>query len=160
MLLSLAKYYAQHRDSLRYSIAFIAFSGEEMGLLGSKYYTEHPLFPLSNIRFLVNMDIVGTGDEGIMVVNGAVYKSAFNDMVNINDRQHLLKVVKARGEAANSDHYFFYQAHVPSVFIYTMGGIKAYHDIYDRRETLPLTDFDEVFKLLRQFTYDINYNRF
>jgi hypothetical protein len=160
MLLSLAKYYSQHHDSLRYSIAFIAFSGEEMGLLGSKYYTEHPLFPLGNIRFLINMDILGTGDEGIMVVNGAVYKSAFNDMVNINNQQHLLKVVKARGEAANSDHYFFYQAHVPSVFIYTMGGIKAYHDIYDRRETLPLTDFDEVFKLLRQFTCDINYNRF
>ena len=160
MLLSLAKYYSQHHDSLRYSIAFMAFSGEEIGLLGSKYYTEHPLFPLANIRFLINMDIMGTGDEGITVVNATIFKSAFDDMVKINDQQHLLKLVKPRGETANSDHYFFYKAHVPSFFIYTMGGIKAYHDIYDRRETLPLTNFDEVFKLLRLFTDDINQRKF
>jgi len=156
MLLSLAKYYSSHHDSLRYSIAFMAFSGEEIGLLGSKYYTEHPLFPLSNIRFLINMDIMGTGDEGITVVNGTIYKSAFDDLVKINGRQHLLKLVKLRGETANSDHYFFYKEHVPSIFIYTMGGIKAYHDIYDRRETLPLSDFDEVFRLILLFTADIN----
>jgi aminopeptidase YwaD len=160
MLLSLAKYYSQHKDSLRYSIAFMAFSGEEVALLGSKYYTEHPLFPLTSIRFLINMDIMGTGDEGITVVNGTIYKSAFDDLVKINDAQHLLKLVKIRGETANSDHYFFYKNHVPSFFIYTMGGIKAYHDIYDRRETLPLSDFDQVFKLLRLFTEDINQRRF
>lgn len=160
MLLNLARYYSQHKDSLRYSIAFMAFSGEEIDLLGSKYYTENPLFPLSNIRFLVNMDIMGTGDEGITVVNGTVYKSAFDDLVKINNEDHLLTLIKPRGETANSDHYFFYKNHVPSIFIYTMGGIKAYHDIYDRRETLPLTKFDEVFKLLRQFTSDINQRKF
>jgi aminopeptidase YwaD len=160
MLLSLARYYATHKDSLRYSIAFMAFSGEEIAMLGSKYYTEHPLFPLSNIRFLINMDIMGTGDEGITVVNGTIFKNAFNDLVKINDSLHLLKLIKPRGETANSDHYFFYKNHVPSFFIYTMGGIKAYHDIYDRRETLPLTDFNQVFKLLLQFTGDINKRAF
>ncbi len=160
MLLSLARYYTEHKDSLRYSVAFMAFSGEEIALLGSKYYTEHPLFPLPNIRFLINMDIMGTGDEGITVVNGTVFKSAFDDLVKINQQQHLLKLVKLRGETANSDHYFFYKNHVPSFFIYTMGGIKAYHDIYDRRETLPLTNFSDVYKLLIQFTDDLNKNRF
>jgi len=156
MLLSLARYYTQHKDSLRYSIAFMAFSGEEIDLLGSRHYTKHPLFPLSSIRFLINMDIMGTGDEGITVVNGTIFKDAFNDLKKINDEQHLLKLVKPRGETANSDHYYFYQNHVPCFFVYTIGGIKAYHDIYDRRETLPLTDFNEVFKLLLQFTNDIN----
>jgi aminopeptidase YwaD len=160
MLLSLAKYYSEHKDSLKYSIAFMAFSGEEIALLGSKYYTEHPLFPLSNIRFLINMDIMGTGDEGITVVNGTIYKSAFDDLVKINDANHYLKLIKLRGETANSDHYYFYKAQVPSIFIYTMGGIKAYHDIYDRRETLPLTNFNEVFKLLIQFTGDISEKKF
>jgi aminopeptidase YwaD len=160
MLLSLARYYSQHSDSLRYSVAFMAFSGEEIALLGSKYYTENPLFPLANIRFLINMDIMGTGDEGITVVNGTVYDAAFKDLVKINDEQHLLKLVKLRGETANSDHYYFYKNHVPDFFIYTMGGIKAYHDIYDRRETLPLTKFNEVYKLLLQFTEDINQRKF
>ncbi len=160
MLLSLAKYYTAHKDSLRYSIAFMAFSGEEIALLGSKYYTEHPLFPQGNIRFLINMDIMGTGDEGITVVNGTIYKNAFNDLQKINEDHHLLKLIKLRGETSNSDHYFFYRNHVPSIFIYTMGGIKAYHDIYDRRETLPLTNFNEVYKLLIEFTGDINTRKF
>lgn len=103
---------------------------------------------------------MGTGDEGITVVNGAIFHIPFNDMVRINDSLHLLKQVKPRGATSNSDHYFFYSHHVPSFFIYTMGGIKAYHDIYDRRETLPLTDFDNVFKLLLNFTDDINNHRF
>jgi Zn-dependent M28 family amino/carboxypeptidase len=160
MLLSIARYYAAHPAECKYSIAFMAFTGEEMGLFGSKYYNEHPLFPLSKIKFEINMDIMGTGDEGITVVNGTVFKAAFNALVKINDGQHLLKLIKPRGETSNSDHYFFYKNHVSSFFIYTMGGIKAYHDIYDRRETLPLTNFDEVYKLLIQFTGDINDNKF
>jgi hypothetical protein len=51
MLLSVAKYYASHPPA--YSVCFIAFAGEEMGLIGSKYYVEHPLFPLRQIAFLI-----------------------------------------------------------------------------------------------------------
>ncbi|MGP8215174.1 MAG: M28 family metallopeptidase [Bacteroidia bacterium] len=160
MLLSLAKYYSEHKEKLRYSIAFIAFTGEEMGLFGSHYYVEHPLFPLKNIKFEINMDIMGTGDEGITVVNGTVYDGAFRDLVKINDSLHLVKQIKPRGVTYNSDHYFFYASHVPDFFIYTMGGIKAYHDIYDRRETLPLSDFDNVYHLLINFTDDICKMRF
>ncbi|HXB12003.1 MAG TPA: M20/M25/M40 family metallo-hydrolase [Bacteroidia bacterium] len=160
MLLSLAKYYAQEKNKPKYSIAFIAFGAEEVNIRGSHYYVEHPLFPLSKIRFLVNMDIMGTGDEGLMAVNARIYTSAFHDLVKINDSLHLLKEVKDRGPSANSDHYFFYANHVPDFFVYTLGGIKAYHDIYDRRETLPFTNFNEVFKLLVQFTDDICMHRF
>lgn len=150
MLLNLAKYYSENQP--KYSIAFIAFAGEELGLLGSRYYTEHPLFPLSKIKFLVNMDIVGTGDEGMTVVNGSVYKEAFNSLTNINNEKGYLKQIKSRGKAANSDHYFFSEKGVPAFFIYTMGGIGAYHDILDRGETLPLTEFEDLFKLLTTFT--------
>ncbi len=160
MLLSLARYYAKPENQPAFSIAFIAFGAEEADLRGSHYYVQHPLFPLSKIKFLINMDIMGTGDEGITVVNGSIYKAAFHDMVKINDTLHLLTQVKMRGPTANSDHYFFYAAGVPDFFIYTLGGINAYHDIYDRRETLPLTKFNEVFSLLVHFTDDLCRHRF
>ncbi len=153
MLLNLAKYYSEHPP--KYSVAFMAFGAEEAGLLGSKYYTEHPLFPLKQIKFLVNLDLVGTGDEGITVVNGAVLKNEFDALVKINEEKKYLKLVKPRAKAMNSDHYFFTEAGVKSFFIYTMGGIKAYHDIYDRPETLPLTEFEDLFKLLVDFTDQI-----
>lgn len=151
MLLNLAKYYSMPEHKPKCSIAFIAFGGEEVGLLGSKYYTEHPLFPLKNIKFLLNMDIMGTGEEGITVVNGTLFKPEFEKLKQINTENDFIKDVKIRGKAANSDHYFFSENGVKSFFIYTMGGIKAYHDIYDRAETLPLNEFEDLFKMITKF---------
>lgn len=149
MLLYLAKYYAEHQP--KYNMVFMAFGAEEVGLLGSRHYVENPLFPLDKIKFLINLDILGTGDEGITVVNGAVYTKQFKKLTKINAKRNYLKKIKMRGKAANSDHYFFSEAGVPSIFIYTMGGVSYYHDIYDRAETLPLNEFDDLAQLLTDF---------
>ena len=149
MLLSLAKYFSKH--PLKYSVLFIAFSGEEAGLQGSKYYTEHPVVPLEKMKFLINLDLVGTGEEGIKVVNGAVLTDAFNRLVSINEKKQYFPAVKKRGKAANSDHYFFFEKGVPSFFIYTLGGPDAYHDVYDKPETLPLTEFEDLEHLIIDF---------
>jgi len=148
-VLSLAKYYAAHPQP--YTIAFILFSGEEIGLLGSKYFTEHPLIPLKNIRILVNLDLEGTGIEGITVVNATIFPTEFNLLKRINNEDQLLPKVVSRGKAANSDHYFFSKNGVPAIFIYTMGGVKAYHDIYDISATLPMNEYINLFKLMVNF---------
>jgi hypothetical protein len=157
MLLNLAKYYSTPEYRPNYSVVFMAFCGEEVGLLGSKYYTEHPLFPMKNIRFLLNMDIMGTGEQGITVVNGTLFKKEFDNLKEINTQKKYIKDVKIRGKAANSDHYFFSEKGVRAFFIYTMGGIKAYHDIYDCAETLPLNEFENLFKLITNFGDDLQH---
>ena len=149
MLLNIAKYYTKHKP--KYSIVLMAFGGEELGLLGSDYYANNPLFPLSDIKFFINFDIAGTGDEGIQIVNSKVYSSQFDLMNTINNDLNLLPQIKVRGEACNSDHCPFYKRGVPSFFIYTLGGVKAYHDIYDKSETLPLTVFENYVKLVVEF---------
>jgi hypothetical protein len=149
LLLTLAKYYAAHPQ--KYSIAFILFAGEEAGLVGSKFYTENPLVPLKNIRFLVNTDLAGTGEEGIMVVNATEFPKEFALMNAINDKNKYLVKIGARGKAANSDHYFFTEKGVPAFFFYTLGGIKAYHDVFDRSATLPLNEQSDLFNLLLKF---------
>ena len=149
LLLSLAKYYAA--NPAKYSIVFICFAGEEAGLIGSKYYTEHPLLPLKKIRFLINTDLAGTGEDGITVVNASEFPKEFSWMQEINDKNHLLKAVNARGKAANSDHYFFTEKGVPSFFFYTLGGITAYHDVFDKAQTLPLTKHKDLFTLIKLF---------
>jgi len=151
MLLNLANHYSLPENKPGYSMVFIAFGAEEAGLLGSAYFTENPLFPLKNIRFLLNMDIMGTGEEGITVVNGSVFKEEFDTLVKINAQNNFIKEVKIRGKAANSDHYFFSEKGVKAFIIYTMGGTKAYHDIYDRPETLPLNEFEDLFKMILKF---------
>jgi hypothetical protein len=149
MLLNMAKHYSQ--DKPKYTMVFIALSGEELGLLGAKAFTDNPLIDLTRIKFLVNFDIAGTGDEGIRIVNGSIYKDKFDLITKINQQQGLLPKIDIRGAACISDHCFFYQKGVPSFYIYTQGGIKAYHDIFDKYETLPLTKFVEYCKLMIVF---------
>jgi hypothetical protein len=87
MLLELAHYYSQPENQPDYSIAFMAFSAEEAGLVGSRFYVEQPLFPLSKIKFLVNLDLVGTGDTGLMVVNGKIHEKAFAQLQQLNKQK-------------------------------------------------------------------------
>lgn len=149
MLLNLARYYKDHPN--KYTMVFIALGAEETGLEGAGYFVNHPLFDLNKILFLVNFDLAGTGDEGIKVVNGSVYRDEFNRLKALNEAKAYLPAVQIRGAACNSDHCLFYQKGVPSFYIYTLGGIQAYHDIYDRCETLPLTEFYDYCQLMIDF---------
>jgi len=148
-LLSLANYYKANPQP--YSIGFICFAAEEAGLIGSRYFVENPLIPLSSIKFLINLDLVGTGESGMTVVNASVYPKAFSLLNKINDEQKLISKINPRGKAANSDHYFFTEKGVPAFFIYTQGGPTAYHDVFDQPETLPLTEYKDLFKLIVNF---------
>lgn len=152
-LLSLAKYYAENPQP--YTIAFICFAGEEAGILGSKYFTENPLIPLKNIKFLFNVDMVGTGQDGATVVNASIYPKEFAKLNKVNEKGNFLVKINPRGKAANSDHYFFTEKGVPAFFLYTQGGISAYHDVDDKAETLPFTVYDNLFKLFVGFNKEL-----
>jgi len=149
MLLNLAKYYSKTKPN--YSMVFIALSAEEVGLYGAKEFTDNPLIKLEKIKFLINFDLAGTGEEGIRVVNGSIYKDRFDLLTKINNENKLLPKVDIRGAACNSDHCLFYQKGVPCFYIYTQGGIKAYHDVYDKFETLPFTKFTNYCTLMIKF---------
>lgn len=149
MVLNFVKHYAITKP--KYKTVFIFFASEEIGLLGSKYFSEHPAFDLGKVKFLINLDLLGTGDDGMMVVNGAIFTRQFELMEKINKEKQLVKDIRKRGKAQNSDHYWFTEKGVPSFFIYTLGGVSFYHDIDDVEKTLPLTDYVDVFKLLTEF---------
>lgn len=152
MLMCLARHYSNPANKPKCSIVFMAFGAEEVGLLGSGWFCRNPLFPLNSIKFLINMDIIGTGDEGITVVNATLFDEDFKTLQKLNAQRSYLPQIKPRGKAAISDHFYFTERDVPCFYIYTLGGIKAYHDTCDRRETLPLTEFDDLFALLIDFT--------
>ncbi|MFN0255025.1 M28 family metallopeptidase [Pedobacter ureilyticus] len=153
ILLDLVKYYATNPP--KYSIVFIAFAAEEAGLLGSKYFTQNPLVPLKNIRFLWNLDLMGNGDAGATVVNAMIHPQEFALLNKINGEKKYLLKINPRGKAANSDHYFFTEKGVPAFFLYTQGGSPAYHDVDDIAKNLPLTAYENLFKLFVGFNQRI-----
>jgi len=151
MLLELAAHYAQPENRPACSVVFLLFGAEEAGLVGSRYFVEHPLVPLKQIKFLMNLDLLGTGEEGATVVNGKVHEAAFQRLQALNTARHYLPALGARGKAANSDHYPFSEAGVPAFFLYTRGGSKAYHDVNDTPDKLSLAGFAGAFGLVRDF---------
>jgi hypothetical protein len=156
MLLSLAAYFKQNPQ--RYNILFIAFAGEEAGLLGSKYFVSHPLIDLSKVRLLLNIDIMGDASDGITVVNAIENRAVYNLLkqlntvktIHDNDTVHVLKEIRERDNTHNSDHYPFSKAGVPAVFIYSLGGKGYYHDTWDKPPTLSLNNVTTVRAMLIQ----------
>lgn len=149
MMLSLAKHFKKVKP--KYSIVLIFFSGEEAGLEGSRYFVRHPFFGLNRVKFLLNIDILGSASEGITAVNGTVHKKHFKLLTKLNNKFNYLPLIKKRGPTQNSDHYYFSQTGVPSFFVYSMGNCKNYHDINDRAENTSLDNFDNVMSLFIKF---------
>ena len=148
-MLALARHFARH--PAKYSVGFVAFTGEEIGLVGSKFFTENPPVPLSTIRFLLNMDLNGTGEKGITIVNATEFRKEFELLKKVNKKGNYLVAINERGRAANSDHYFFSEKGVPAFFFYTLGGSPAYHDVDDVEANLKLEEFNDLQKLVIDF---------
>jgi aminopeptidase YwaD len=151
LLLELAAHYARPENRPACSVVFLLFGAEEAGLVGSRYFVAHPLVPLPRIKFLVNLDLLGTGEEGATIVNGKIYEPAYQRLVALNDAHHYLPRLTARGRAANSDHFPFSEAGVPAFFLYTRGGSQAYHDVHDVPAALSLVGFAGAFGLVHDF---------
>lgn len=150
MILELAQKIKQ-RPLKRLDVIFVGFAGEEIGLLGSKYLSEHPMFDLKNIRFQLNLDIMGSGEKGITAVNGRILDKQFRKLQKLNKRLKSVPIVKSRGKAANSDHHYFTEKGVPGFFIYTMGNNQNYHDVFDTYDALSFASFDALSFLFDAF---------
>lgn len=150
MVMDLARHFSKPENQPDCSIIFICLSGEETGLYGSKYFSNHSPVPLNDVKLVVNLDMVGSGSEGITVVNGTLYPELVKKMNTINIDNKLIKDIKLRGESCNSDHCPFFQKGVQSIFIYTRGKeLTEYHtvdDVYGK--DFPYTAYDGLFTLL------------
>ncbi|MBL1232183.1 MAG: M20/M25/M40 family metallo-hydrolase [Flavobacteriales bacterium] len=148
MLLNFAKYFSEHLP--KKTIVFMAFGAEESGIIGSRYFVGNPTFELKRVNFLINLDVIGTGTDGVMVVNGADLPQAFALLESCNEKKYVLEI-KKRKNAPNSDHFWFAQKGIPAFFIYGLGGGTAYHDIDDTSDKLQLEKYNDVFSLIRDF---------
>ena len=153
MLIELFYYFSKNKP--KRTIKFIAFAGEEVGLLGSSYYVNHA--NLENIVFVLNLDLYGGGSGGGTGVNGKIFEEQFLQLTTINATEKYVSKIKARGEAANSDHYYFSKNSVPAFFIYSNGDVGGYHNINDTPDKLERGYFNSLFMLLKDFTEGIVY---
>ncbi|MDR1006025.1 MAG: M28 family peptidase [Bacteroidales bacterium] len=150
VVMDLAKYFSANPPE--YSVVFIFFSGEEIGLLGSSYAADHPLIDLSKIKFFFNLDMCGTGSGGVAVINGKKEEKAGKWLQNINNEHRYFLKVNLGEESCNSDHCPFVKKGVPAHFLFTYGcEYNEYHTPYDTGENLGFTKHLDFCNLLKEF---------
>lgn len=150
VLLDLAKYYA--KNPAEHSVVFIFATGEEVGLLGSKFAAENPYIDLEKVKFLFNLDMCGTGATGVAVINGLKEPEAGKLLQEINNENKWFIKVFLGEESCNSDHCHFVQKGVPAHFLFTYGcEYNEYHTIYDNGKDLPFTKHIDFCNLLKEF---------
>lgn len=116
---------------------FIAFSGEEMGLLGSKYFVANPTIDLKSINYMINMDMIGMlNEEKVLIVNGVGTSPAFNTAIDgLYPMRGINSIKKGMSGVGPSDHTSFYLKGIPSLHFFT-GAHAHYHKPTDDIERL------------------------
>ncbi len=151
-LISLAGHFAKPENRPRCTMLFVAFTGEEAGLLGSRHYVQRdPLMPLASTKFILNLDLMANGDDGITAVAGLDFPEDFAALQALNKEANAVPQVKGRSNAPNSDHYFFVKNGVKGMFIYTLGGPPHYHDVNDTYAEMRFPKAAELQRLLAGF---------
>lgn len=151
MMLDLARHFAMEANRPECSMIFVAFSGEESGLWGSNAFAANLPVPADSIVLVLNLDMVGTGSTGITTVNGEANPTHHQRLAQINADNEYVATVKKRGSSCNSDHCPFDKLGIPAVFIYSMGKEWPYYHVPDDTAAVPLTEYSDIFKLLRDY---------
>ena len=151
-VVEIAEKLAANNSSLKRSVVVMAFGAEELGLLGSKYFTSNPLVDLENIVAVINIDMVGRLKESNEVMVGGTGTSVeAEDILNTLSEGSVLKLGMSPNGFGPSDHASFYVEEIP-VFFFSTGTHEDYHTPIDDIEFINF----EGLKLLDDFIYDLS----
>ncbi len=132
-LLELARYFSARKQSLKRNLVFIAFGAEEMGLLGSAHFVNHPVFPLEKVIAMLNMDMIGRMKDSALAISGIGTAKEFEELCKSENRENFKLKLSPDGFGP-SDHSSFYAKNIPVLFFFT-GNHPNYHkptDTWDK----------------------------
>lgn len=142
-LMELAEKFGADKNDLKRSLIFIAFSGEELGLLGSSYFTNNSPVQISSISAMLNMDMIGRlSDDKALTVIGAGTSSIWKNVLNDKNRYNF-KLALSDGGSGGSDHQAFTNKNIPVLFFFT-GTHNDYHKPTDDADKINYTGQEEV----------------
>lgn len=130
-LLELAQAFAQHPP--RRSLLFVAFSAEELGLLGSIHYCDHPEVPLDKAVAMVNFDMIGRSVDDYLFVGGVGTSPVWDALLAKHLESAGLAVERGAGGKAPTDSTSFYEKGIPVLFFHTNVHVD-YHRVSDHPE--------------------------
>jgi hypothetical protein len=154
-LIELARYFANNKVKEKYNFLFIAFSGEELGLFGSKFFTEHPTIDLTKVNYMINLDMIGRLDP--ITKSLAVSGTGTSDVWE-NELKKLSTDLSVKTDSAGigpSDHTSFYLKNIPVLHFFT-GSHSDYHKPTDDWEKINYTGEKQVLELIVKLIEDLD----
>jgi hypothetical protein len=142
------------RNPTKRSVIFVAFSGEELGLLGSQYFVEHLPFSLDKARAMLNFDMVGRMRDDRVIVYGALTAQEMNDIIARANAVAPLKVTATGDGFGASDHSSFYAKNLPVLHFFT-NVHDDYHRASDDADKINAVGITRVVSLAERIVRDI-----
>jgi hypothetical protein len=152
-LIELARRLAARQEKLPRRIVFIAFTAEEVGLVGSARYVKEPTIPLEKTIAMFNMDMVGRMVDDKLTVFGTGTAEHFRDLVERHGKEHGLELTLKPEGFGPSDHSSFYAKKIPVLHLFT-GSHRDYHRPTDTWEKINAAGMARVVDLLEQITLE------
>jgi aminopeptidase YwaD len=166
-VLELARVLANERGKIKRSIMFIAFSGEEMGLLGSGAYTKNPIVPLGTTVAMLNMDMIGRLRNGSLFIGGMGTSPVWKPLINrLNGTMQPTSSGPGNGSGSRfqlsfgedgfgpSDHQSFYVRDIPVLFFFT-GTHDDYHKPTDTADKINAEGLKQVAEFVREIAVSV-----
>jgi hypothetical protein len=154
-VIELARRFGEQKKWEGRTLIFMTFSGEEKGLLGSRFYcNQQPLFALADTAAMVNLDMVGRMDnkktgEKKLIVEGTGTAKGFDAMIEKHNKKFEFKLTKRPAGGPYSDHDPFYQKKIPIVFIWT-DTHEDYHRPTDTWDKINYADMARIVDLAEE----------
>jgi hypothetical protein len=135
MVIELFEKFASTNNHKR-TLVFMAFGGEELGLLGSKHFVNNPTIDLDKVHLMVNLDMIGRMEDNNVQLGGAATAENFSSRLHPFLMEKNVNVIElGKGIFSRSDHYNFYKKDIPVLFFFT-----GVHDDYHK----PSDDADKI----------------
>jgi Zn-dependent M28 family amino/carboxypeptidase len=134
-LLELARLFAARRGDLERGVLFLAFAGEEIGLLGSSHWVNHPTLPIENASTMINMDMIGRVNGSKLYIGGAGTGSTFDAILKQAGAASDFKIDFSQDGYSASDHTSFAAKSIPVLFFFS-GLHGDYHKPSDTWEKI------------------------
>lgn len=132
----------------KFNYVFVFFSGEELGLYGSKYFTEHSPVDLKTVNYMVNMDMVGRLNDSThgLTIGGFGTSPQWGNIIDVNNSYFKIKVDSAG--SGPSDHTSFYRKDLPVLFFFT-GTHSDYHKPSDDADKINYTGELKIIRYIK-----------
>jgi len=152
-VIELARWFSTQPKQKR-GILFLTFAGEELGLLGSSYYVNHPTFPLDKDVAMINMDMIGRVREGKVFIGGVGTGTTLKKLLEEITPKYGLHIDYSEAGYGSSDHTSFTTKQVPVLFFFS--GLHAdYHKPSDTWDKIDAPDAAKVLQLVAEVGEDL-----